>query len=186
MLNYLCLLGGPQRTSQAPEPDASNAKQVGDEESDPAGHSLRPSSSVEGSQAVEAYSIKSGILLVGGTGKPWTEALRDTHFYISGASYVLARVALNVVAVTTPLYLIYAASFASEASTATPAAIAAVPFCAVVCSLLFSALADARLSTSCANGARAAALACLITTVGSAARSDTAGRPANSCRGAGR
>ena len=69
-------------------------------------------------------------------GKQWKEWLSETQFYLFGLVYMFARLALNMTATFTPLYLTTVCGFVADEGTSF--AIASVPLVAYFCSLVYS------------------------------------------------
>ena len=70
--------------------------------------------------------------------------LKETQFYLFGFVYMFARLALNMTATFTPLYLTSVCGFVSDNGTS--AAIASVPLLAYIFSLLFSVFLQAKIT----------------------------------------
>ena len=87
-------------------------------------------------ELAEAYSIKSGLVMISDSEDSGRECLKDVNFYGLGVAYILSRVALNLIAIATPLYLINITMFTGKTSAATPPLIAAVPLFAFGVSML--------------------------------------------------
>ena len=98
------------------------------------------------------------------TARDW---LSDWNFYVCGAIYMMARIALNVTATVMPLYLTQTLGFVGERTVDTHFAIAAVPLYAYVCSMLFSIIGQSRIQARFKNRKAPIIFAVFFTTISS-------------------
>ena len=68
----------------------------------------------------------------------WYDWLKEGQFYVYGMAYMLVRVAVNVTMSVQPFYLIYVTGFVHTVENPTPLAIALVPLCSFIASMIFS------------------------------------------------
>ena len=100
----------------------------------------------------------------GKTAKDW---LCEAQFYLFGVVYMFARISLNTTATIIPLYLDVVTEFKPKEGMETSYAIAAVPLCSYICSLIFSLTLQNPITQRFRNRAIPMFIAVIVTTVGS-------------------
>lgn len=106
-----------------------------------------------------------GVVMNKSGGKTPKEWLGESQFYLFGMVYMFARLALNMTATFTPLYLTSVTGFVTDGGTSP--VIASVPLSAYVFSLLFSVFAQAPITQKFRNRFIPMLMAAVVTTASS-------------------